>query len=114
MPAGAESEESFDSFLFQVPVRDCGRRIAYLSNVAVTDLAWSIVRRQVPFPEQAPDQLVKWEWPAGVALRLTRALEPNAPKQTRPHAMPAGALVTFPEPVPRFVTVSFRGNLQLT
>ncbi len=76
-------------------------------KVAVTDLAASIVTTQVPVPEQpAPLQPVKLEPVAGVAVNVTRLLNVKLKEQVTPQSIPAGELVTVPEPFPVFVTVS--------
>jgi hypothetical protein len=67
MPDGAE-------VTVPVPVPSTVRSSAYdrIVNVAVTFCAWVIVTTQVPVPEHpAPDQPVKVESAAGVAVRVT-------------------------------------------
>jgi hypothetical protein len=69
-------------------------------NVAVTvDAAVTV---QVPVPEQAPLQPAKEEPAAGVAVRVVPCVTDC--EQVVPQLMPAGVLVTVPEPVPLLVT----------
>jgi len=69
-------------------------------KVAATFLAAFIVRTQVPVPEQSPDQPAKVEPAAADAVNVTTVPELNAAEQVVPQSMPAGTLVTVPEPVP--------------
>ena len=76
-------------------------------NVAVTDRSALIVTVQVPVPEQPPPlQPVNAEPAAGVAVSVTTVPSLNDAAQVAPQLIPAGELVTVPEPVPVFVTVS--------
>ena len=78
----------------------------FLPNVAVTETASFMVTVQVPVPEQPPpDQPVKFELLAAVAVRVTEVPNANACAQVDPQSIPAGELVTVPEPVPAFETV---------
>ena len=73
-------------------------------NVAVTDWSALIVTVHVPVPEQpAPLQPVKVEPAAGVAVSVTTVPSLNDAEQVAPQLIPAGELVTVPEPVPAFV-----------
>jgi hypothetical protein len=76
-------------------------------NVAVTLWAALIVTTHVPVPEQpAPDQPPNVDPEAGAAVRVTDVPVLKDAEQVEPQLMPAGALVTVPEPVPARVTVS--------
>jgi hypothetical protein len=58
-------------------------------------------------PEQpAPLQPVKAEPAAGVAVNVTTVPALNDAEHVAPQVIPAGELVTDPEPEPVFVTVS--------
>ena len=64
---------------------------------------------QVPVPEQPPPlQPVKVEPAAGAAVKVTAVPLANAAEHAAPQAMPAGALVTLPVPVPLGLTVSVK------
>ena len=66
-------------------------------NVAVTDLAASIVTVHVPVPEQpAPLQPTKVEPTAGLAVRVTLTPLVKEATQVLPQLMPARLLVTVP------------------
>ena len=54
-------------------------------------------------PVQPPDQPVKAEPVAGVAVNVTLVPELKDAEQDAVQLMPAGELVTVPEPVPAFV-----------
>jgi len=73
---------------------------------------------QVPVPEQPPPfQPVKVEPAAGVAVRVIAVPLANAVVQVAPHEMPAGELLTVPEPAPDLVTESVkvgRANVAVT
>jgi hypothetical protein len=69
-------------------------------NVAVTDLAVSIVTTQLPVPVQAPDHPAKRESAEGVAVRVTVVPVLKSKEQVAPQLIPAGLLVTVPVPVP--------------
>jgi hypothetical protein len=77
-----------------------------LVNVAVTDLAASIVTVQAPVPLQAPVQPVKVEAASGVAVRITSVAPSKVAVQVKPQAIPTGVDVTSPSPVPARKTVS--------
>ena len=55
---------------------------------------------------QAPLQPVNVEPASGVAVTVTAVPDANEAEQVAPQSIPAGELVTVPEPVPAFVTVS--------
>ena len=66
-------------------------------NVAVTDLAASIVTVHVPVPEQpAPLQPTKAEPTAGLAVRVTLTPLVKEAAQVLPQSIPARLLVTVP------------------
>ena len=73
--------------------------------MAVTDLLEFMVTVQAPVPEQAPDQPVKVETASATAVRVTDRPSLKDTEQVLPQLMPAGELVTVPEPVPVFLTV---------
>jgi hypothetical protein len=74
-------------------------------KAAVTDTgAVPMVKLQVPVPEQAPDQPAKTEPAAGVAVRVIRVLVLKLAEQVAPQLIPAGELLTDPDPVPARVT----------
>jgi hypothetical protein len=77
-------------------------------KVAVTAVAPLTVTVHAPVPEQAPLQLAKTEPAAAVAVRVTVPGGTDC-EQVAPQLMPAGLLVTVPEPVPFFVTVKVTG-----
>ena len=58
---------------------------------------------------QSPPQAVKVEPASGVAVSVTIVPFANEVAQVMPQSIPAGELVTVPEPDPAFVTVSARG-----
>ena len=67
------------------------------------------VLAQVPVPEQSPDQPVNFEPAPAAAVRVTEVPSTNCAEHVAPHAIPAGELVTVPEPEPLLLTVSVRG-----
>ena len=80
-----------------------------LPKVAVTAFAPLIVTEHVPVPLQAPLQPAKNEPPAAaVAVRVTVVPCANVAEHVAPQLIPAGVLVTVPEPVPDFVTARTR------
>src|SRR6266403_296346 len=80
-------------------------------KVAVTEVAALIVTVQVPVPVQPPPlQPVKVEPAAGVAVSVTTVPVVKAVEQVGSQAIPAGALVTAPLPVPALVTESAKDD----
>src|ERR671937_186694 len=65
-----------------------------------------MVTVQVPLPVQSPLQPVKVEPASAVAVSVTVVPSAKEAEQVAPQSMPAGELVTVPEPVPALVTVS--------
>jgi hypothetical protein len=78
-------------------------------KVAVTVAAALIVIAHVPVPEQAPLHPAKVEPAAGLAVSVVAVPGVTDWEQVAPQLMPAGLLVTVPEPVPFFVTDSVTG-----
>jgi len=77
------------------------------SKVAVTDSAALIVTSQLPTPEQpAPDQPANDEPGAGVAVKVTSIPLAKSCEQVEPQSIPAGELVTVPDPLPTDATDS--------
>jgi hypothetical protein len=74
------------------------------TKFAVTALLASIVTSHVPLPEQAPDQPVNREPAAAVAVNATAVPLLNPAAHVVPQSMPAGALVTVPDPGPVLLT----------
>ena len=76
-------------------------------KLAVTALAAFMVTVQVEaVPLQAPPHPVKPEPPEAVAVSVTVLPAGYSCEQSDPQAMPAGLLVTVPDPLPALVTVS--------
>ena len=74
-------------------------------KVAVTERAWLIVTTQLPVPEQpSPLQPAKVEPAAAVAVRVTAVFSAKPCEQVTPQSIPAGLLVTVPDPVPALLT----------
>ncbi len=74
--------------------------------MAVTVRSEFIVTLQLRVPEQPPpDQPVKVEPDAALAVRVTAVPGLKLAEQVLPQLIPAGELVTVPEPVPAFCTV---------
>jgi hypothetical protein len=88
-----------------VPFVDRLSEYRFSVKVAVTLLAAFIVTLQAPLPVQAPDQPLKSEVAAGVAVRFTTAPFVNEAEHVAPQEMPPGLLVTVPLPAPAFDTV---------
>ena len=79
-------------------------------KVAATLVAALTVTVQVPVPEQLPAQPVKTDPAAGFGVRVTAVPALTESEHVAPQFMPAGELVTVPEPVPFFVTDSVTGG----
>jgi hypothetical protein len=60
-------------------------------------------------PEQTPLQPLKVEPLAGAAVRVTTVPPAKLSVQSSPQLIPAGALVTVPDPAPVLTTVTSRG-----
>lgn len=73
-------------------------------NVAVTDFAALMVTEQVPVPEQAPLQPAKVEPVPTAAVKVTTVPLAKLALQVPGQVMPAGLLLTEPDPVPASVT----------
>jgi hypothetical protein len=73
-------------------------------NVAVTAVLALTVTVQAAVPVHAPLQPLKVEPVTGVAVKATCVPVATDSEHVVPQAMPAGELVTFPLPVPLFVT----------
>jgi hypothetical protein len=69
-------------------------------KVAVAVVAALTVTRQVPVPEQGALQPAKVEPTAGVAVRVGAVPGVTDCEQVEPQLIPAGVLVTVPEPEP--------------
>jgi hypothetical protein len=75
-------------------------------NVAVVERAALIVTVQVEaMPLHDPLHPENSDPAPGTAVRVTLVPEVKAAEQVAPQAMPAGLLVTVPDPAPAFVTV---------
>jgi hypothetical protein len=74
------------------------------ANVAVTELAALKVKLQPAVPVHAPDQPLKTLLAAGVSVSVTWVLGGNVAEQVPGHEIPAGLLVTVPDPAPAIVT----------
>jgi hypothetical protein len=75
-------------------------------KIAVTDWALDMLMVQVPVPEHAPVQPVNLEVPDCDAVSVTLCPAAYLAEHVLPQLIPDGALVTVPEPVPAFTTVS--------
>jgi hypothetical protein len=76
-------------------------------KVAVTVRLLFILTTQVPFPlHPLPLQPAKVEPAAAVAVRVTVAVVAKSALQVAPQLIPAGLLVTVPDPAPDLLTVS--------
>ena len=73
--------------------------------MAVTACAWVMLTLQAPVPEHAPDQPVKLEPTAGVAVSVTLAPKAYACEQVVPQLIPEMFEATVPAPEPDFVTL---------
>jgi hypothetical protein len=79
--------------------------LTLVAKLAATVAAALMVTLQAPVPVHAPLQPVKVEPVPGVAVNTTIVPVVNEAAHVAPQAMPAGALVTAPVPVPDLVTV---------
>ena len=96
IPTGLEETEPVP-----VPVLDTVSENVCRVNCAVTDFAASTVTTHVPVPEHpAPDQPVKFEPVAGVAVNVTTVPFVYELEQVAPQLIPAGLDVTVPLPFP--------------
>lgn len=77
-------------------------------KVAVTDLLAVRFNTQLAVPVHAPLHPVKVEPTSGVAVRVTVVPWGKVAEHVAPQSMPAGLLVTVPEPVPVLPTVTVR------
>jgi hypothetical protein len=75
-------------------------------NVAVTAAGEVTVPAQAAVPPQAPDQPAKTEPGAGVSVSETIVPDGKSVVHVAPQLIPAGVLVTVPEPVPASETVT--------
>lgn len=83
-----------------------GPLVAAVLNVAVTDVVADAMMLQVPVPEHPPpDHPANVEPDAGVAVSATAVPDAKLALHVCPQLIPAGALVTDPDPPPAFVTV---------
>lgn len=80
-------------------------------KVAVTFLFASMVSVHVDVPVHAPLHPVKEEPELAAAVKTTDVPALYAFVQVSPQLIPEGLLVTVPEPVPDFVTVSILGAI---
>lgn len=77
------------------------------AKLAVTVVSEFSVTVQLPVPVQPPpDQPANVEPASAVAVSVTCAPAVNVFEQVEPQLMPAGPLVTLPEPVPDSLTLS--------
>jgi hypothetical protein len=84
-------------------------RCVIAANVAVTLRAAVMLTVQVVAePEQAPLQPVKLDVGDGAAVSVTDVPSAKLAEQVDGQLMPAGELVTLPDPAPAFVTVRVR------
>lgn len=75
-------------------------------KVAVTFVAALIATWQGPVPEQLPDQPPNIDPGAGSAVSVTALPSAKAYEHFEPQSIPAGELVTLPEPTPPSETES--------
>jgi hypothetical protein len=77
------------------------------SKVAVTDSAAFIVTTQLPVPEQPPpDQPANVDDDPAVAVNVTCVPLAKSCEHVEAQSMPAGELVTIPDPLPANATES--------
>jgi len=105
IPAGELETEPEPEPVFET-VNVC---VGTVLNVAVTDRAWLIVTWHCPVPEQpSPLQPANAEPSAAVAVRVTTVPLVYCAEHVAPQLIPAGELVTVPEPEPTVVTISWK------
>jgi hypothetical protein len=75
------------------------------SKIAVAERFWVMLSMQGAVPLQAPLQPVNVDPFVVAAVRVTLVPWLYADEQVAPQLIPAGELVTVPDPVPVFVTV---------
>jgi len=75
-------------------------------NVAVTERLLAMVTLHVAVPLHAPLHPPKTEPPAGAAVRVTSVPDAKLALHTCPQLIPAGLLLTVPDPVPASVTLN--------
>jgi hypothetical protein len=89
-----------------VPVFETLTVDVFGTNVALTDRAWLIITWQLPLPAQSPDQPAKAESAPGVAVNVTVLATLKLAWQVMLQLLiPAGLVLTCPEPMPCLVTV---------
>jgi hypothetical protein len=74
------------------------------AKVAVTELAALKVKLHPAVPVHAPDHPLKTLLAAGVSVSVTWVFGGNAAEHVPGHEIPAGLLVTVPDPAPAMVT----------
>jgi len=97
-----ESRERFSWARIIMWFRLC--KVPPAAKVAVTELAELKVRLHAAVPVHAPDQPLKTLLAAGVSVSVTGVFGGNVAEQVPGHAIPAGLLVTVPDPAPAMVT----------
>jgi hypothetical protein len=83
---------------------------AAVLKVAVTEAVVEAIKLQVPVPLHAPDQPANVDPALGAAVSVTEVPAAKLALQVEPQVMPAGLLVTVPEPVPAAVTLTVPGG----
>src|SRR5262245_51854810 len=104
MPAGAEVTTPLP-----VPPRVTVSS-SFIANAAPTETSGPIVITQVPVPEHAPVQPMKFEPASAVAVSVTEVPLVNMAEHAAPQSTPPGADVTVPVPLPVTVTVRRAGS----
>src|SRR5690348_13318165 len=79
-------------------------------NVATTDWLEFMLIRQLPVPLQAPPQPVKTEPEAAAAVIVTAVPPEYVAVHDDGQAIPAGLLLTLPEPVPARLTLRVKDD----
>src|SRR5262249_13777789 len=99
-------------FPFRLGTTHFGGGTGIGAKVALTVVSLDRVTVQKPVPEQPPpDHPVKRDPDAAVAASVTCVPAVNACVQLGPQLMPAGLLVTLPDPVRATVSVWFAGGI---